>query len=462
MPSPKRVFIGSAKEDAPHVDTLKKHLKLYERQNLIQIWDESMIMPGEIRNNKIEQELHAAEIILLLFSADLLAEDFIWGAEMTKILEKVKRKEVQLIPILLRPSGFADTPFAAYAAVPDREKPISNYPNKDEAWTIVVEQIKRSIQHSHTDSITPPKPESSMIPQSIKEKVNDLIGKGKTEDAIDVLIKWAHENGQDQLKNDATLLKSGLTKLKREEMLGMLAFAESTREMAKINNGLMSLMSLEAVSPTNNSTSTTSTTSGTSQPSQKLKILMLTANPAGTTEVNLNKEYARISEKLQGKTDLFNLMMHRSVNQEQFKQYTETEKPQILHFSGHGQGGADGGIIVQNDEHRGGAKISSDALDALFEYWVEEEGIPLESVVLNACYSQDQAEVIAKYVNYVVATTTEIADDYAIAFSVGFYFKLAETSDVEKSYKSGRTQAVMAGAKKTHFVLYKDGVRLAD
>ncbi len=110
MPPPKRVFIGSAQADAAHVDTLKKHLKLYERQNLIQIWEESMLIPGEIRNSRIEQELHAAEIILLLFSADLLAEDFIWGAEMSKILEKVKRKEVQLIPILLRPSGFADTP----------------------------------------------------------------------------------------------------------------------------------------------------------------------------------------------------------------------------------------------------------------------------------------------------------------------------------------------------------------
>lgn len=460
MPSPKRVFIGSAKEDAPHVDTLKKHLKLYERQNLIQIWDESMLMAGEVRNNRIEQELHAAEIILLLFSADLLAEDFIWGAEMNKILEKVKRKEVQLIPILLRPSGFADTPFAAYAAVPDRENPISNYPNKDEAWTIVVEQIKKNIQHSHTDSITPQKTESSMIPQSIKEKINDLIGNGKTEQAIDGLIKWAHENGQDQLKNDATLLKSGLTKLKREEMLGMLAFAESTREMAKINNGLMSLMSVEAVSPTNNNTNITSTTSGTSKPNQKLKILMLTANPAKTTQLNLGKEQLKIMERLGDKKDQFELIVKKAIDKEDFKQYTEIEKPQILHFSGHGESGEYGGIVVQNEDRNGSSLIPPNGIKTLFKYFTAEE-IGIKVVVLNACYSKEQAEIISQYVPYVIGTTENIGDEFAIAFSTGFYFRLAQKGlDFEKAYDSGVTQASMAGALEEHFVLYKNGTKI--
>ena len=459
MPPPKRVFIGSAKEDAPHVDTLKKHLKLYERQNLIQIWDESMIMPGEIRNNKIEQELHAAEIILLLFSADLLAEDFIWGAEMNKISEKVKRKEVQLIPILLRPSGFADTPFAAYAAVPDREKPISNYPNKDEAWTIVVEQIKRSIQHSHTDSITPQKTESSMIPQSIKEKINDLIGKGKTEDAIDALIKWAHENGQDQLKSDATLLKSGLTKLKREEMLGMMAYSESARELAKINNGLLNLMKWEAAPPTI-SNSTTTSTSSTPNPNQKLKILMLTANPAKTTQLNLGKEQLKIMEKLGDKKDQFELIVKKAIDKEDFKQYTEIEKPQILHFSGHGETGQYGGIVVQNEDRNGSALIPPNGIKTLFKYFTAEE-IGIKVVVLNACYSKEQAEIISQYVPYVIGTTENIGDEFAIAFSTGFYFRLAQKGlDFEKAYDSGVTQASMAGALEEHFVLYKNGTKI--
>lgn len=458
MSTPKRVFIGFAQADAAHVDTLKKHLKLYERQNLIQIWDESLIIPGEIRNSKIEQELHAAEIILLLFSADLLAEDFIWGDEMIKILEKVKRKEVQLIPILLRPSGFADTPFAAYAAVPDREKPISNYNNKDEAWTIVVEQIKRSIQHTPNPITTQhQKPEQEMIPQTLIDEVNNLIGKGHSDKALDAIIRWAHANNQSQLKSDASIIKSSLETLKRNEMLGTLSFAEAGRESTKINFSIMNLLKVDltpsktieppiAVPPVVSSTT-----------NDKLKILMLTANPAGTYQIELEKEHSRITKKLQEKTEQFSLIVHHAVNNTEFKELNEIAKPNILHFSGHGDSN---GIMLQNDDKSGSKLLTANALDALFEYFVDE-GILFKAVVLNACYSEDQAKAIANHVPYVIASTAAISDEAAIAFSVGFYFKLdAQGGNIEQSFRSGRTQAVTAGAEKSYFALFKGGEKI--
>lgn len=460
MPSPKRVFIGSAQADAAHVDTLKKHLKLYERQNLIQIWEESMLIPGEIRNSKIEQELHAAEIILLLFSADLLAEDFIWGTEMTKILEKVKRKEVQLIPILLRPSGFADTPFAAYAAVPDREKPISSYNNKDEAWTIVVEQIKRSILHTPTSSNTPLKPEPTMIPQTLIDEVNNSISSGRSDRAIDAIIRWAHANNQSQLRSDAAIIKSGLETLKRNEMLGMLSFAEAARESAKINYSLMNLLKTDLTPPVVSDSTLIQPPIVAPTANDKLKILMLTANPAKTTQLNLGKEQLKIMEKLGDKKDQFELIVKKAIDKEDFKQYTEIEKPQILHFSGHGESGEYGGIVVQNEDRNGTALIPPNGIKTLFKYFTAEE-IGIKVVVLNACYSKEQAEIISQYVPYVIGTTVNIGDEYAIAFSTGFYFRLAQKGlDFEKAYDSGVTQASLAGAQEEHFILYKNGAKV--
>jgi Effector-associated domain 11 len=238
MSTPKRVFIGSAHADAVHVDTLKKHLKLYERQKLIQIWDESMLLGGA-NLDLIIQELLAAEIILLLFSPDLLAEDFLYSEAMQEVLAKVKRREVQLIPILVRPSGFSDTEFSAYAAVPQRDKPITNYTNEDQAWTIVVDQIKQSIQLN--SGISDPEP-TPTIPQSLINEVNDAIRSGSTDKALAAIIQWAHANNQMALKNGATVLKASLEKVKREEMLGMLSFQESAREHAKINNGVLELL----------------------------------------------------------------------------------------------------------------------------------------------------------------------------------------------------------------------------
>lgn len=242
MQQPKKIFIGSSREDSTHTKTLKKHLKLYERQGLIQIWDESMLLGGA-ELDLIIQELLAAEIILLLFSPDLLAEDFLYSDAMKEVLAKVKQKAVQLIPILVRPSGFSDTEFSAYAAVPQRDKPITNYANKDEAWTIVVEQIKRSIQGNNNNSNSEPDPEPEpIIPQTFINEVNDAISSGHTDKALAAIIQWAHNNNQMALKNGVTVLKGSLEKVKREEMLGTLSFQESAREHAKINNGVLELL----------------------------------------------------------------------------------------------------------------------------------------------------------------------------------------------------------------------------
>lgn len=457
MPTPKRVFIGSAQADAPHVDTLKKHLKLYERQNLIQIWDESMIIPGEIRNSKIEQELHAAEIILLLFSADLLAEDFIWGAEMNKILEKVKRREVQLIPILLGPSSFADTHFSAYAAVPHRDKSISNYNNKDEAWTIVVEQIKRSIQNKSTSNLNTTTNYTMTIEQ-LKTKVRDLIAKDRPKDAINEIKKWALENNDRPLMDETVLVESNLAKLEKEVRLGTVYPQDAGIRQSQISSSILDLPN-QASNPTPEDI-TPPVKKTEAETKGKLKILMMTANPAKTTQLNLGKEQLKIMEKLGDKKDQFELIVKKAIDKEDFKQYTEIEKPQILHFSGHGEKGQYGGIVVQNEDRNGSALIPPSGIKTLFKYFTSEE-IGIKVVVLNACYSKEQAEIISQYVPYVIGTTENIGDEYAIAFSTGFYFRLAQKGlDYEKAYDSGVTQASMAGALEEHFVLYKNGTKI--
>lgn len=193
------------------------------------------------------------------------------------------------------------------------------------------------------------------------------------------------------------------------------------------------------------------------QTSDKLRILMLTANPAETTKINLDKEHARIAEKIQGKHEQFNLIVKRAIDRTEFKEFTETVMPNILHFSGHG---TKNGIIVQNEDKNGHEKISIDALEALFGYF-KGEGIDFNAVVLNACHSEDQALVISKHVPYVVGTTIAIGDNLAIAFSVGFYFKLDESGkNIEQAYKSGKVASQMAGAEASNFVLYKNGQKL--
>jgi hypothetical protein len=191
-----------------------------------------------------------------------------------------------------------------------------------------------------------------------------------------------------------------------------------------------------------------------------LKILMMTANPTGTAKLNLDKEHSAITQKIENHAEKFQLLLRKAVSSDEFKEFSEQLKPNLLHFSGHGEKGNKSGIYVQNDDKNGDELIPLSGLEALFEY-LKGENVPLKVVLLNACYSEEQAQAIAKYVPYVMGTTVALRDTSAIAFSTGFYFKLAETNfNIEVAFKSGRTQAVMAGAAKSYFVLYKDGQKL--
>ena len=74
--------------------------------------------------------------------------------------------------------------------------------------------------------------------------------------------------------------------------------------------------------------------------------------------------------------------------------------------------------------NRAGKACSADTLAGFFELFADK----LECVVLNACYSEIQAEVIAKHIPYVIGMKKAIGDTAAIEFSVAFYDALGQES----------------------------------
>lgn len=291
---------------------------------------------------------------------------------------------------------------------------------------------------------------SSTIEQ-LKSTVRDFIAKAKTDEAIKAIAIWAHENNHVELKDSIALLQADWTVFNRERMLGIIGASEANVRQAQINHRVLGV--LDGIEPKDEPIPVP-----IPPKSGIIRILMLTANPSGTSKLNLDKEFARITERLQNNRNDFDLKIERAVDSEEFQEFTEKYKPHILHFSGHGEG--EGGIYVQNDDKNGSYLIPNYGLEALFEYF-KKGNIGIKVVILNACYSEVQAKVIACHVEYVIGTTVAIGDALAIAFSSGFYFRLTENQeDIERAFESGRTQATLKGAKKEHFMIYKNGEKL--
>ena len=166
------------------------------------------------------------------------------------------------------------------------------------------------------------------------------------------------------------------------------------------------------------------------------KILFLAANPKNTTRLRLDEELRDIKEGLRRaqQRDKFTLISHEAVRSRDIQRAMLDEMPQIVHFSGHGDGEA--GLAFEDET--GHAKlIDGNALADLFALFADptEFPEPLTCVVLNGCYSEVQANAIADYVPYVIGMTQAIPDRAAIEFAVGFYDALGAGRSVPFAFK---------------------------
>ncbi len=170
------------------------------------------------------------------------------------------------------------------------------------------------------------------------------------------------------------------------------------------------------------------------------KILILAANPKGTSPLRLDEEIREIDAGLRraSKRDEFLLEQRWAVRSRDVQRAMLDVQPQIVHFSGHGEG--DEGLAFEDET--GQVKfVDAEALAGLFELFADQ----VECIVLNACYSEVQADAITQHINYVIGMNRAIGDKAAIEFAVGFYDALGAGRPVEFAHKFGCAAIRLAG-----------------
>jgi hypothetical protein len=170
------------------------------------------------------------------------------------------------------------------------------------------------------------------------------------------------------------------------------------------------------------------------------KILILAANPKGTNSLRLDKEVREIQAALERakRRDEFEVMSRWAVRTKDLRQSLLNLNPQIVHFSGHGAG--NDGLVLENDSGQV-QLVSSGALARLFGLFQDS----LECVLLNACYSEVQAEAIHQHIGCVIGMNQAIGDRAAIEFAVGFYEALGAGRSYEDAFNFGRNAIDVEG-----------------
>lgn len=137
-----KVFISYAHTDEVYRKELEKHLSVLKRNGYIDTWADREIIPGENWGNQISRELEEAKIILLLISSDFLASNYCYDIEMNRAIERHKKHEAIVIPIILRFCDWSNTPFAVIQVLPIDAKPVKDWSDQDQAFLNIVEGIK--------------------------------------------------------------------------------------------------------------------------------------------------------------------------------------------------------------------------------------------------------------------------------------------------------------------------------
>jgi TIR domain-containing protein len=141
-----KVFYCYAHEDQALRDELEKHLGILRRQGQIMGWHDQDISAGKEWEHEIDTHLNLANIILLLVSPDFIHSEYCYSVEMMQALERHDAGEARVIPIILRPVDWDDAPFSKLQILPANRRPITSWPNPDEAFLDVARGIRKAVK----------------------------------------------------------------------------------------------------------------------------------------------------------------------------------------------------------------------------------------------------------------------------------------------------------------------------
>ena len=100
------------------------------------------LVAGQEWDAEIMNALEKANIILLLISVDFNASDFIWDKELASAMKRHEEGTAHVVPVILRKCDWSKMPYAKLQALPRNAKPVTEYTNRDEAFTEIAQGIE--------------------------------------------------------------------------------------------------------------------------------------------------------------------------------------------------------------------------------------------------------------------------------------------------------------------------------
>ncbi|MBV6441726.1 MAG: hypothetical protein EPGJADBJ_03414 [Saprospiraceae bacterium] len=136
-------FLMYAPEDEAVKATLDAQLNPLKKTEFIETWDESLMLAGAEKDAEIAGRLEAADIVLLLVTANFFGSEDIFNRQLATALRRHEAKQTVVIPLLMRSCSWEGTPLDQLTTIlPRNRMALDKQDNPDTALSDTVEQLR--------------------------------------------------------------------------------------------------------------------------------------------------------------------------------------------------------------------------------------------------------------------------------------------------------------------------------
>ena len=143
-PEKAKVFVSYSHQDSGYLERLQVHIKALHHSGVdMDVWDDTRIKAGMEWKKEIEEAIASATVGVMLVSTDFLASDFIAEIELPSLLKAAKEKGATILPLIIHPCDYAESPLSIFQAVNDLKEPLSELtkPEQEKRYIKLVKRI---------------------------------------------------------------------------------------------------------------------------------------------------------------------------------------------------------------------------------------------------------------------------------------------------------------------------------
>jgi len=143
--APIKLVYASAPADQELREQLSTHLHALVQQELLFEWHEQRILAGADAAKERHLAWQAADILLLLLSADYFLSTAYDEHEFQQALDRHRHGQLLVVPVLVRPCDWQSTPLARLQCLPRNGIPVTMWENQDAAFVSIAQELRQFI-----------------------------------------------------------------------------------------------------------------------------------------------------------------------------------------------------------------------------------------------------------------------------------------------------------------------------